>query len=124
MSRKAYPEQICYEGIDEVTLVHALYCATAAIGMGRLQDQGANVALEKIRLELERLKTVEHWRSSVWAGDSLRIDYLFGRPFKIELDTKRKILYDPYEYNMNSSEPAAAVIERIERALIANGTIL
>lgn len=106
-------EQLSYAGIDEVTLVHALYIATMAIGMGRIHDQGPSVPLEQIRVELERLKTVEHWRSSVWAGDSLRIDYFLGRPFKIELDTKEKILYDTREYNMNAREPAAAIIERL-----------
>jgi hypothetical protein len=49
----------------------------------------------------------------------LRIDYLWGRPFKIELDTKEKVLYDPHSFDLRARETAASIIYQLLAAQVA-----
>ena len=89
---------IKYEGIDEATLIHALYHGTVPLGMGMLHNR-PRLTVEEVREALgDRLK-----------ADTIYIDYLFGRPLKVNINTKAKE-FDPRLFDRDAGQGMAETI--------------
>ena len=99
---------IDYKGIDEATLIHALYHGTTPLGMGVFQNH-PSLTIEEVRNDLREAHT---------KGLELRFDYYYGRPLKLRLDEKAKT-FDGRLYDRDAGPGKA---ERIVKRLRAETT--
>lgn len=80
---------IDYSEIEEVWLIYALYHHTSALGLGHFHDKQV-LSMKEAQEEFERYVADEN--------GFIYIDYFFGKPLKLEFDTKNKrfnpCLYD------------------------------
>lgn len=89
---------INYEGIDEATLIHALYHGTVPLGMGMLHNR-PRLTVDEVRTALgDRISDVV-----------IRIDYLFGRPLKVNINTQAKE-FDPRLFDRDAGQGMAETI--------------
>lgn len=92
---------VSYQGLDEAELVHGLYHGTHALGMGKLNDR-PGLSIDDLTGKL--------------APDSngrIYIDYLAGRPLKVDIDTTAKTV-TTHLYDRDAGHGAcAAVVGRL-----------
>jgi hypothetical protein len=94
---------IDYNEIDEAVLIHALYHHTTAQGMGHLHDRSM-LSLMEVQVELERYAINQGF---------LYIDYFFGRPLKLNLDTRNK----RFKANLYDRDAGAGIAENVVKRL-------
>lgn len=94
---------VSYEGIDEAELVFALHNGTRAQGMGILHER-KGLTLDDVRADLEQYK------ESFEENERIRFDYYYGRPLKVTLDTKNKMLLRTDLYDRDAGDGMAQLI--------------
>jgi hypothetical protein len=88
-------EDINYSGIDEATLIHALYHGTAALGLGILHHK-AGLSVEDVAEDLK----------NDLGEKRIYFDYYRGHPLKLSLDTVNKT-FNPRLYDRDAGRGAA-----------------
>lgn len=103
-----------YNGIDEATLIHALYNGSQPLGMGMLQHIDG-LTVEDVQKELQsRYKRpgggIPHLDHPNEEADGLiSFDYYHGHPFKLKLDTQAKT-FESRGFDRDSGEGRAQAI--------------
>lgn len=101
---------ISYEGLDEAELIVALHAGTRPLGMGFLHDKEVTLA-DAREYMAEQISRYSPNETVVY-----RFDYLFGRPIKVSLDTKNKIILRADLYDRDAGEGAC---QRIVSSLLS-----
>ena len=99
---------LSYEGVTEVDLVRELWAHTRAVGVG-INIERARAAAPPTDAECRAALRVTGSPST-----TVYVDYLCGRPLKVELDTVRHTITSTWAYDRDAGGPGAA-----ERALDA-----
>lgn len=110
---------INYDGIDEATLIHALYHGTRPLGMGVFQNI-AGLTLEDVKTELDGaykrpeygIPHLDHPNQEF--DGTISFDYYHGRPLKLTLNTKDKT-FEERLYDRDAGQGAAkAIVDKLK----------
>lgn len=104
-------------GLDKAEVLLALYEGTGVMGLGVLQAR-SSLSLEDLRDVIENGKP----RGGLfWPMEPWRIDYLFGKPVKVDLTGDS---FDPGCYDLDAGEGAAeAVVTKLRSRSVTSGAV-
>lgn len=95
---------ISIKGLTIPQVVYALYKNTKTGGFAAKHDR-PNLTVDEME---EFLKTYGAQDENI-----LDLDYLFGRPLKIQIDKEKQVIIDATFYDRDSKVPAEVVIARL-----------